>query len=58
MNFINRHEKVILSRWTSRGRGMCIVEKSGTLYQISDYRYRHRITAVLNSQSALQEFSA
>jgi glutathione synthase/RimK-type ligase-like ATP-grasp enzyme len=57
LNFINRHEKVIFKPLDlSRGRGMCIVEKSGTLYQISDYRYRHRITAVLNSQSALQEF--
>lgn len=55
--FIGRHHKVILKPVDlSRGRGMCIVEKFDTFYQVTDYRYRQQITSILSNSGALEQF--
>lgn len=57
IKFINRYEKVILKPIDlSRGRGMCIIEKMGSCYKITDYRYRNQVTSVLDSQLTLEQF--
>lgn len=55
--FISRHRKVILKPVDlSRGRGMCIIEKFDSFYQVTDYRYKQQITSILSDQSALEQF--
>lgn len=55
--FISRNQKVILKPVDlSRGRGMCIIERFDSFYQITDYRYKQQITSFLNGQDALEQF--
>lgn len=55
--FIERYQKVILKPIDlSRGRGMCIIEKFDSVYQVTDYRYKRQITSYLSGQNALEQF--
>jgi len=55
--FIDRHTKVIFKPVDlSRGRGICVIEKNGTIYKITDYRYRHPIITVLYDKESLEKF--
>lgn len=56
-SFIDRNTKVILKPVDlSRGRGICIIEKLNSRYKISDYRYKHPVTSVLNDKEGLENF--
>lgn len=55
--FIERYRKVILKPVDlSRGRGICVIEKSDFDYRITDYRYKNPIPSVLNDDEALERF--
>lgn len=55
--FIDRYQKVILKPIDlSRGRGMCVIEKFASFYQITDYRNKIPSTSILDSESALRQF--
>ncbi len=55
--FINRHLNVILKPIDlSRGRGICVIEKTGSRYKISDYRYKVPIVSELNHDGELKNF--
>lgn len=55
--FVDRYRKVILKPVDlSRGRGICIIEKYDTFYQITDYRYKYPSTTVINSLSDFEQY--
>ncbi len=57
--FINRHLNVILKPIDlSRGRGICVIEKAGPQYKISDYRREIPIVSEFCDDEALKNFFA
>ena len=55
--FIDTHTKVILKPINlSRGRGICIIEKSDSLYRVFDYRSKECSEITLNGDDDLLEF--
>ena len=56
-SFVDCHLQVILKPIDlSRGRGICILEKTGTAYKITDYRYRSPYVTVLEDTESLESF--
>lgn len=57
--FIDCHSKVILKPIDlSRGRGICIIEKTDSGYKITDYRYKNPIASELSDGESLENFFA
>lgn len=55
--FIECHNQVILKPVDlSRGRGICIIEKTDTTFKISDYRYNRPVITVLYDYESLRSF--
>lgn len=55
--FIDKYKSVILKPISlSRGRGICIIDKDGDLYRVSDYRARNPIDIELDGEEALKNF--
>lgn len=56
-NFINRYHKVILKPvHLSRGRGICIIEKTESKYRVVDFRCKHPVTYELYNDALLENF--
>lgn len=55
--FIDRYNKVILKPLDlSRGRGICIIEKTGSSYTITDYRDKFSSALIIETISELEVF--
>ena len=55
--FIDCYSKVILKPTDlSRGRGICIIEKTNSIYKVTDYRYRNPEVSVFNDNESLKNF--
>jgi glutathione synthase/RimK-type ligase-like ATP-grasp enzyme len=55
--FIDRHSKIVLKPIDlSRGRGICIIEKTDSSYKITDYRYRNPKISICNDSQSLENF--
>lgn len=58
-NFIDFHGKAILKPTDlSRGRGICVIEKTNSVYEITDYRYRYPRVSVLYDNNSVENFFA
>lgn len=57
--FIDRHQKVILKPTDlSRGRGICVIEKTNSAYKITDYRNKRPTYLTFYRNESLKSFFA
>jgi len=55
--FMDSHPKSILKPIDlSRGRGICVIEKTGAVYKITDYRYKYPIRSFFHDSSSLENY--
>jgi glutathione synthase/RimK-type ligase-like ATP-grasp enzyme len=55
--FIEQYPKVILKPIDlSRGRGICVIEKTNFDYKITDYRCKYPITSIIHGHGALENY--
>lgn len=55
--FIDKYQKVIMKPVDlSRGRGICIIEKTDLGYKLSDYRYKTAVMSTYEDSEALENF--
>lgn len=56
-DFIARYPKVILKPVDlSRGRGICVFERMGSVCRVTDYRYKVPVTSILPDAGSLENF--